>query len=452
MSGGSHGKTKVGRLIDGAGLLVVFAVLGVAAHYAPGRLGDAALIAAVGFLLLAGTLLSELLEVVGLPHLTGYLGAGVFAGPHVLHLIDHTTVDRLTPVNTLALSLIALAGGAELKMEALRQGLKSLLAAMVAQTTLVMVALVATFWAVHPFIAFTRDLSSSAIFAVALLWGVIAISRSPAAALGIIQQTRANGPLAQYTIAFVMASDVVVVVVLAAVVTVARPLVDPSLTFSFDAFSLLGHELLGSVALGTTLGLVLVFYLRFIGERQNLLVVLVALGFGATEILHYLHYDALLTFMVAGFVVQNLSKQGDKLLHGVEKAGAVVYVVFFASAGAHLNVPLIRLLWPIAVLLAGARVVVTYVSARLASRIANDSPMIKKWGWAPMVSQAGFSIGIAQLVAREFPSFGRGFGDLAIATVALNEMIGPILFKVALDKVGETRTASVEMENAEEAA
>jgi Kef-type K+ transport system membrane component KefB len=433
----SHGKTPLGRLLDALGLFVVFAVLWVGARFGPGHADDAALVAALGFLLLAGTLLSELVEIVGLPHLTGYLAAGILAGPHVLHLIDHVTVERLKPVNTLALSLIALAGGAELKVDTLKRGVKTLVSATVVQSLFGILLVGAVFFSSHRFIGFTRELPTAAVIAISLLWGVLAIARSPSAALGVISQTRASGPLAQYTVAFVMASDVVVVILLAAGITVARPLVDPTLTFSTEAFGALGHEILGSVALGTTLGLVLSIYLRLIG--RHLLVVLVALGFGATEILSYLHYDALLTFMVAGFVVQNLSRQGDKLIHGVEQAGSVVYVVFFASAGAHLNVPLLKDLWPVALLLAGSRVVVTFAAGRLASRIAKDDPIVRRWAWAPLVSQAGFAIGISQIAAREFPSFGRGFGDLAIATVAMNEMVGPILFKIALDRARETR-------------
>lgn len=433
------GKGPLGRLVDCLGLFVVFAVLWTAARFAPGHAGDPALVATLGFLLLAGTLMSELVEIVGVPHLTGYLAAGMLAGPHVLHLIDHATVNRLAPVNTLALSLIALEGGAHLKMDALRQDVKSLASATVVQTALGLVFVGAVFFAAHPFIAFTRELSINAVIAISLLWGVLSIARSPSAALGVISQTRATGPLARYTLAFVMASDVVIVVVLAAIVTIARPLVDPSLTFSMSAFAELGHDILGSVALGTTLGLVFVVYLQLIGRQ--LIVVLVALGFGATEVLGYLHYDALLTFMVAGFVVQNLSKQGDKLVHGIEQAGAVVYVVFFASAGAHLNVPLLRDLWPVALVLAVSRWIVTFVASRIASRLASDGPIVRQWGWAPLISQAGFAIGIAQLAVRDFPQFGRGFGDLAIATVAMNEVAGPILFKIALDRAKETRTA-----------
>jgi len=447
---GSHGKSFVGRIADAFGLFLVFGVLGVAARFAP-KFGDAALLATVGFLLLAGTLLSELVEVIGVPHLTGYLGAGILAGPHVLHFIDHATVDRLQPVNTLALSLIALAGGAELKMEGLRRGVRSLASATLFQSVLGIVLVGAVFYAAHPFIGFTRDLPTLAVVACSLLWGVLAIARSPSAALGVIQQTHAEGPLTQYTVAFVMASDVVVVVLLAAAVTIARPLVDPGMTFSLAAFTTLGHEIVGSVALGTTLGLVLTLYLKVIGRRQ-LLVVLVALGFGLTEILRYLHYDALLTFMVAGFVVQNLSKQGEALLHGVEQAGSVVYVIFFASAGAHLNVPLLRALWPVAVLLAGSRAFVTFLAGKVASRVAKDVPVVRRWGWAPLVSQAGFAIGIAQLAVKDFPLFGKGFADLAVATIALNELFGPILFKVALDRARETRGPAPSLADGEEAA
>lgn len=449
MSGGPHRKTRLGRALDGVGLFAVFAILWAAAH-APGEGGAAALVATLGFLLLAGTLMSELLEIIGLPHLTGYLAAGILAGPHLLHLIDHETVERLKPVNTLALALIALAGGAELRVDSVKRTLKTLVVSTIAQSALGLILVGAVFYAVHPFVSFARDLHTQAAIAVSLLWGMLAITRSPSAALAVLSQTRASGPLAQYSLAFVMASDVVVVVLLAAVITIARPLIDPTMAFSMQAFGDLGHEILGSVALGTTLGLVLITYLRLIGKQ--LLVVFIALGFGATEVLSYLHYDALLTFLVAGFVVQNLSKQGDKLLHGIEQAGSVVYVVFFASAGAHLNVPLLRALWPVALLLAGSRIAVTYGAARLASRVANDGPIVRRWAWAPLISQAGVALGIAQIVTREFPSFGKGFGDLAIATIAMNEMVGPILFKLALDRAGETRAPAPSLGDAEEPA
>jgi Kef-type K+ transport system membrane component KefB len=394
------------------------------------------MITAIGFLLLAGTLASELLAPLGLPHLTGYLIAGIASGPYVLKLVDEHTVKSLSPINTLALALIALAGGAELDLATLRRGAKSLGWAMLTQCLLVLVLVTGVFLAARPIIPFARALSPAALFGVALLWGALAVTRSPSATLGILSQTKAQGPLASFTLGFVMASDVVVVVLVATVLGLVRPLIDPAAAFSIESFKTLGRELFGSVAVGTTLGLFIAAYLKLV--NRQMLVVLLVLGFGMSTVLEYLQYDALLTFMVAGFIVRNMSSQGHKFIEYIEQTGTVVYVVFFATAGADLDVPLLKQMWPVALLMAGSRGLITYGASRLACRLAKDTPMLRRWSWSGLVSQAGLALGLSVLVAKEFPAFGTGFRALAIATVAVNEMVGPVLFKLALDRSGET--------------
>jgi Kef-type K+ transport system membrane component KefB len=392
-------------------------------------------IAAVGFFLLAGTLASSLLELVRLPHLTGYLLVGIVAGPFVLHGVNHETVADLSVVNSLALSLIALAGGAELRLSALRRGLKGLAWATLVQNGLVLLLVPAAFVLARPLVPFTQGMELPAVFAVALLWGVVAATRSPSAVMGILSQARPAGRLTDFTVGFVMTSDVVVVVLLAVVLTSVRPLLDPSATVSLRAFADLGHELLGSVAVGTTLGLALVAYLRFVGRQ--ILLVLLAIGLVLVEVIGYLHFDWLLTFLAAGFVVQNFSGQGARLLHAIERTGELVYVVFFATAGAHLDLPLVGKLWPAALLFFGVRAAAALAGARLSGALAGDPPALRRWGWAGLVSQAGLALGIASRMAGEFPSFGPAFGALAVAAVALNELVGPVLFKLALERTGE---------------
>jgi Kef-type K+ transport system membrane component KefB len=396
-------------------------------------------ITAIGFLLLAGTLTSELFEMVKLPHLSGYLVAGIISGPHVLHLLDHQTVTKVAPINTLALSLIALAGGAELQFGTLRRVARSLVISTVLQSGIVLLGMAGLFLLLARYVPFASELPTRALLGVALLWGVMSVTRSPSACLGILSQTRAKGPLATFSLAFIMLSDIVVVVLLAAALMAAKPLINGEGDVSVADLGALGHELLGSVAVGTTLGLALILYLAFV-ERQ-LLLVLIALGFGATEALRYIHIDPLLTFMVMGFIVENLSPYGSKLAHEIAKVGSIVYVVFFAIAGADLDVPLLRRLWPVAIAMCLARGLLTFAAARLSSRLAKDEPVVRSWGWSSLVSQAGLTIGLAVVVERTFPSFGASFRSLVIAAVAVNEMIGPVLFKLALDTVGESNTA-----------
>ena len=93
----------------------------------------------------------------------------------------------------------------------------------------------------------------------------------------------------------------------------------------------------------------------------------------------------------------------------------------------------------------------TWITGRLASRLAEDPPALRRWGWSGLVSQAGLALGIAARIQGEFPSFGATFAAMAVATVALNELVGPVLFKTALDRTGESAGQAEEDEAPEPA-
>lgn len=439
MSGVAPAVGTWGRLARALAFLGLLGLYGAAHIEAPESISVAGPLTAVGFLLLGGTLLSELVEVFGLPHLSGYLLCGILVGPHGLGLVEAASVETLSRVNGLALALIALAGGAELRATALRACARSQAWAALVQTIVVGVVVSAAFFGAAPWLPLPPGVSRTVVLGVAILWGVVAVSRSPAAVLGIYAQTRPRGPLSEFTLGFVMLSDVVVVVLLAVTMTGVRPLIVPGAELSFDALSETAHEIVGSVALGTTIGLALAAYLRFVGKQ--LLIVLLILGLGLTEILRVLHFDPLLTYIVAGIVVRNASAQGDRLLSGVEALGGAVFVVFFATAGAHLDLSLLTELWPVALFLASVRALATYGASVASARLANDPPVLRRLGFSGLVSQAGLTLGLSVVVAAEFPSIAQTFATLAIATVAINELVGPIILKWALDRAGESEQA-----------
>lgn len=435
MSGGKRKRSLAELGTIAAVLIALHGIALVAIHV--GAVPTLGRVTIVGFVLLAGRLTSALLEPIGIPHISAYILAGAIAGPHVLHLVDHDSMESLGSVNSLALALIALAGGAELELAMVRRLAKSLAVSNLIQTLSVLATTAGAFMLARPFIPFARDLPLPALAGAALLWAVIAVSRSPSAVLAVLSQTRAHGPVASFTLGFIMTSDIVVILVLAAAMTLARTLLEPGAQLSLEAFAVLGHETLGSISIGTTLGLLLIGYVRVVGRQ--LLLVFVLLGFGFSEALRYLHFEPILTFMVAGFVVRNLSKSGEVLLHEIEKLAGMVFVLFFSMSGAHLDLPLVSKLWPVAVGLGAVRLATTWVAARLSSNLTNDDPAVKRWGWAGLISQAGLSLGIAAIIERSFPQLGTDFRSLVVATIALHEVVGPLLFKLALDRNGETR-------------
>ena len=76
---------------------------------------------------------------------------------------------------------------------------------------------------------------------------------------------------------------------------------------------------------------------------------------------------------------------------------------------------------------------VTAIAARLVSL---ERPVARKVPFG-LFPQSGFALGLANLVASSFPPWGSGAATLILGTIVINEMLGPVLFRMALVRAGE---------------
>ncbi len=397
-------------------------------------------IAALGLLLLGGDLFSLLVDRFGLPHLTGYLLAGMVLGPSGIAIVDKSTIHGLSLINALALGLIALSAGSELTLALLRSAYRTLAFSVVTQVLITLPIISLGFFLLRPFLDFAASLSLAGAIGLSVVWGVLGVSRSPSATLAVIAQVRPAGPLTNATLAIIVAFDVLVLLLFAFAISLAQSLLVPDTALDLSTIADIGHELLATCTFGVTLGLVIAAYLAFIGRAVVFFVV--TLCYGVALVSQMLHYDALLIFVVAGFIVANTTRYGRTLMANLAQGGRLVYVLFFALAGAKLDTAVIARLWPAALALCALRIAATFVAAKAGSALAKDPPPVSRYGWMPLVSQAGVTIGMSLVVAEAFPTFGADMQALAIACVAVNELVGPPLFKLALDRTGESGRAS----------
>ena len=72
--------------------------------------------------------------------------------------------------------------------------------------------------------------------------------------------------------------------------------------------------------------------------------------------------------------------------------------------------------------------------------MAGDPPTFVKASGLGFIAQAGVSLGLAQLVAERFPDFGSELAAFIIASIAINQVVGPVALKSALSYVRETKT------------
>lgn len=397
-----------------------------------------------GFLILAAYTIGELATTLGLPKIVGYLLAGVLFGPHGVAMITADGVYRLTPISNLAIALIAFLAGAELRWSEVRESGVLLLKIAGVELMLTFTALFGALYAFQDSIPFLREMPGVGVVAFALLFSAIAIVHSPAVTMALLTETGARGPVARTTLGVVLVSDVAVVLFFSLALAFARALVPPTGATSAPSVGLVIWEIAGAILVGALLGGAVALYLRYVGKQLFFFAILVAF-FGLT-IAQIAHVEVLLTLLTAGFVMENVSEgeQGRPLLHAMERSAAPVFVVFFALSGAKIAVAQVAQLLPLVVPIALLRAGAIWAGVHIGARWAGAEERVRNYAWMGLISQAGVAIGLSSIVAEAYPEQGVALATLLLALIAINETVGPILFRRALIATGESAVTPAE--------
>jgi Kef-type K+ transport system membrane component KefB len=151
------------------------------------------------------------------------------------------------------------------------------------------------------------------------------------------------------------------------------------------------------------------------------------------------HLEPLLICAAAGFTIQNLTHQGNRLLEEMDRVALPVYVIFFTMAGARLDLGALLATWGVALVIAGSRVATMIVGARMAGSLAGDPPPFRRYCWLGFVTQAGLSLALIAQIESSYADWGTQLATMLVAVVAINQLVGPAAFKIALEEVGEVR-------------
>lgn len=412
---------------------IVYAVLNTGHGYAgPG--GEALL---MGFLLLAAHLAGLVSAVVELPRITGFLILGILIGPHVLGVLPAEAVVDFRLINGGALSLIALTAGGELRISAVRKRLLSIGSILVFQVILVFAVVVGATYLGRDFIPFLDGSPPRAALAVGLIFGLVAVAKSPATTIAIITEEKARGVLTDTVLGITVVKDVIVLVLIAVLIPLAVVVADPSAGFSYKTLEEVLLAILGSVVAGLVVGWFLAQYLKRIGAYRVLVVLFAA--FILVSLSEQLGLEYILISMTAGFYVQNFSEQGPDFLRALEANSLPIYALFFAVAGADLRVDLLAGVWAIMLVAVSLRTLALGVSTWLGAWVAGDGKSVRRLAWMGFLAQAGVTLGVANIVRERFPVWGPDVATLIVAMIALNQIVGPPAFRFALVRSGESR-------------
>jgi Kef-type K+ transport system membrane component KefB len=422
----------------GALLLIVATVIGVQRLGPPVAASTVAL--PLGFALIAAYLLGLGVERLGVPRLSGYLTFGLLCGPYLLNLITARMARDLQIVNGLALALIALVAGLELNLRHMRVYLRDVLVvggAVMAGTILVLTLVLWTAW---PLLPFGGILAGPARWAAAFVTAALVASFSPTVTIAVIAESRSRGPLTDLVMAIVILADLVLILLFALGLQFARwtvaagpPHVGLAIELSWDIF--------GSLAFGGIVGALFATYVRLV--RREITLALLAVCALLAIVAPLLRFELILAALAAGLVVENVAPpEGDEIKTAIERGALPVLVAFFAAAGASLQLDALAAVGTLALLLAALRLALIWGIAESVVRGAALSNTPTRFAWMGLISQAGVTLGLATILALEFPDWGRPVRTVIVALTGLHIVVGPILLKAALARAGEVPSVS----------
>ncbi|MFG0331388.1 MAG: cation:proton antiporter [Phycisphaerales bacterium] len=404
---------------------------------------------ALAFLLLGSWLTGRIFGQFSLPKITGYLAFGVLVGPYLTPLlttewpplVSLEQIGYLRLVSALAIALIGLIAGGEIRIDLLREDLRRVLTITFVEMAAVSLAVFSVLFVFRSRIALLAELPNIETFVVCGMIAVVAIANSPAVVVAMIIETGAKGVIAQTSLAITVCKDLCLVVLVTIAMAIGVGMLatgeanEPSSSLVGD----LAWHLLGSIVAGGIVGVAMAMILGRMGRRMPVFVIVTAISIALVS--EAAHLEPLLVALTAGFTLANLwPEHSEPLFHTIEELSLPVYCVFFALAGARINLEVVWELWPAALLVVGVRLVAVWGSTTFAAKLSGIELPARRWLWTSLVPQAGVAIALTVTVSNSFGEYewGQALASLLLAIIAMHEVFGPVLMRFGLTRAGET--------------
>lgn len=387
----------------------------------------------VGVIFVAGFAGGRLANRLGLPAVTGNIMAGVVMGPSLLGLFPETLVrETLRPIAIFAMGLITLVVGGHLSYRRLHNALRRILWISVLEAGLTLGLVI------------TAARLLGARWNVALILGAISTATAPATVVAVVRETRSKGLLVKTALAAVALDNVLCIFLFVLAMTIARDTAQADrLTWLWITMGDPLWQLGGGTGLGLLIGRAALFFTHKYGlSRFTAVFGAVLLGTGTAQ---FAGLSPLLVCLAMGIYFGNSGRSAEAFVDALESLEPVLLTCFFVLAGLDLNLTKLYEMSAVGLGSLGlAYFVARFCGKSLGSFVgaaAGGSPKRVRDGVGLcLLPQAGLAIGLVVLIQgdRFIPSaLAQVITTVVLATVVLNELIGPPLVRRALQTSNE---------------
>ncbi|MCB9830113.1 MAG: PTS sugar transporter subunit IIA [Planctomycetes bacterium] len=379
----------------------------------------------MGAVLVVGVLSGALAKRFHLPSVTGQILVGILLGSSVLDVFPSGSLSGLKPLTGFALGLMAVAVGSHLNG-----------AGPPASTCTAALRGV--------------DRAGSGLVACCrrcrcFMLGTLAVSTAPATILAIVGETRSRGVFVKTLVAGVALNNLACIVLFELAHTgalAALAAADSGGGASMAQVLLAPLETVGVAALlGVGAGVLLVALTKHVVRTSRLTtasLITILLTAGLAE---QLGTSTLLSCLILGVVLANLTPDKEEIGHSVfENFESAIFAVFFTLAGLKVELGHMATAGAAALLMFSGRLVGKLAAGWMGMKLGGGTKRLRSWMGMALVPQAGLAVGLMLLVTEEkaFPEEVRNlFLAVVLTVVTLNEIVGPVLTRVALARSGD---------------
>lgn len=388
----------------------------------------------LGAAALIGWLGGKLFQRLKVPRVVGYIVAGLLLGESFARVLPVERVTELSPLTDLALALIGLMVGGELKKSVFRRFGRQMVTILLCEglTAFALVTLLVTWYTKEP--------------ALGIVLGALASATAPAATVDVLWEYKSRGPLTTTILGIVALDDGLALALYGFAIAFAQVMLAGGPPSWGEGLGRPLLEIFGSLGLGIAAGVGLLLPLRRLhSDREDLLVLLLGAVLVVAGSARGLGLSLILAEMALGVTLVNLAPNSSRPAFEVVKGFAPpIYVLFFVLVGARLQVGLLPQMGLLGLLYVLGRTAGKFAGSWLGGALSQAPAPVRKYLGFALFSQAGVAVGLALDVAQRFAHAGpaaREMGAFVInvigATTFLVQIIGPPFVKYAVARAGE---------------
>lgn len=395
------------------------------------------LFTALAALFLCALIGGRLAARIHVPRVTGYLIAGLLAGPSLAHLLGMPALLRAEDLATLrilaevTLSLILANIGTQFNLTQLRRwGRQILLFSLGDVGTTFCLVFGAT--SLTNLLALRLQVADFSLTETSLLFGlilaVVSTTTAPAATLMVIREYESEGPVTNSVMTLIGLNNLITLI--------GFVILSHFLSGTGQPLDLAIH-LAGPLVLGLLLGLILSFWgqrLDLPSEHKLMLMGGVCL---VTALCRQLGLDPLLAAFAMGMTLANACPGWHKLSSSLKQIDYPLYVVFFVIAGANLHLETLAHIGFLGAAYVVARSCGKFFGPRIGAMLGRMGEQERKWVSYTLLAQGGVAIGLSGALKEQWPEGGHLLEAVILGSVVIFEFIGPLAVRYGLIRAGE---------------